>query len=190
MKSLLLLAPLAAAVENKFPSYAPTTAPCPSTPLVRPAAGLNANERDYVERRKAVAGKALRTWLGSTAEKFELTSTPSIALAISGGGYRSMLLGAGVVQALDGRDGNSSVAGLYQALTYQGGLSGGSWLLASIAANGNARISDVAKKIWEVTPGLVKNSIFPLNFPGSTPEAPHIKQDMLDCPVALPASRM
>ncbi|KAK6202791.1 acyl transferase/acyl hydrolase/lysophospholipase [Scheffersomyces amazonensis] len=56
-----------------------------------------------------------------------------IALAFSGGGFRSMLLGAGVLQAYDIRSPNSSnnLGGLLQATSYIGGISGGSWLVMS-----------------------------------------------------------
>jgi lysophospholipase len=52
-----------------------------------------------------------------------------LALTTSGGGLRSLLSGAGVVQGLDSRDSNVSTSGLYEALTYQTGLSGGSRML-------------------------------------------------------------
>lgn len=62
----------------------------------------------------------------------------TIALAISGGGYRSMLTGAGVMAAYDERSSNSSeygLGGLLQALSYIGGISGGSWLVMSNLIN-------------------------------------------------------
>lgn len=162
-------------IENKFPSYAPTKEACPAGDLVRVANGLSPKEKAYIDSRLPLARKALDSWLSSTGEKFTLDSTPSIALAVSGGGYRSMLLGAGVVQGLDSRDSKTPVSGLYQALTYQSGLSGGSWLLAALAGNGWETVSKISKELWET--GLVTNSLFPLHT-GSAPEAPHIKADM------------
>lgn len=61
------------------------------------------------------------------------TKPIQIALAISGGGYRSMLTGAGVILALDDRYPNSSLClnGLLQSTSYIAGISGGSWLVMS-----------------------------------------------------------
>ena len=59
-------------------------------------------------------------------ENIAANNTKQVALTTSGGGYRSMLSGAGVIQGFDERDSSVSTSGLYQALTYQAGLSGGS----------------------------------------------------------------
>ena len=75
---------------------------------------------------------------------------------LCGGGLRSMLVGAGVVQALDGTDSKTAVSGLYQALSYHAGLSGGAWLLSSLAGSGFARVSDVAANPWARS--LLENS--------------------------------
>merc|ERR1712227_743066 len=42
-----------------------------------------------------------------------------------------------------------SVSGLYQALTYQSGLSGGAWLLSSISGNNWPTISYLQENLWE-----------------------------------------
>lgn len=74
-------------------------------------------------------------------EAFLRNSTKSItiALAISGGGYRAMLTGGGVMTAYDSRTLNSAsngtLGGLLQALSYIGGISGGSWLVMSNLIN-------------------------------------------------------
>lgn len=49
---------------------------------------------------------------------------PTIAFASSGGGLRAFLEAAGIVQAFDGRDGDHGTNGLYQAISYQSGISG------------------------------------------------------------------
>ena len=72
-----------------------------------------------------------------------------VALTTSGGGYRSLLLGAGVIQGLNMRDSNISTSGLFQALTYQAGLSGGAWLLSSFAGNNYPTITSLKKGLWE-----------------------------------------
>lgn len=63
----------------------------------------------------------------------------SIAIAFSGGGYRSMLTGAGVLTAFDLRTPGSTLpnhlGGLLQSSNYITGISGGSWLVMSNMAN-------------------------------------------------------
>lgn len=67
------------------------------------------------------------------------SALPNIAIAISGGGYRALMNGAGFVAAADNRTTNSTntgqIGGLFQATTYLAGLSGGSWLVGSIYMN-------------------------------------------------------
>jgi lysophospholipase len=61
---------------------------------------------------------------------------PNFAISISGGGYRAATFGAGVLNALDGQNASSvsiGTGGLLQAATYIAGLSGGSWLVGSLA---------------------------------------------------------
>ena len=133
-------------------SYAPHAATCPSTPLTRPASGLSQAETSYIAGRSPIAAAALKTWLDNTGAGFGQPSTyPTLALASSGGGFRALLSGAGVHQALDGREGGTSVSGLYQALTYESGLSGGGWLLGSIAGNNWPTITNLKTTLWEDT---------------------------------------
>jgi lysophospholipase len=146
--------------------YAPTKGKCDGLPsLVRSTAKgrqtLGQPESDYIRSRSAKASLALRRWLGSAlrdeGERSRVgEKLPTLALTISGGGLRSMLLGAGVVQALDGGDSNGSVSGLYQAMSYHAGLSGGAWLLSSIIGNDFSSISGVARDPWATT--LLENS--------------------------------
>lgn len=60
----------------------------------------------------------------------------TLALGISGGGYRAFLNGAGMLSALDDRTLNSTqeghLGGLLQGATYIAGISGGSWTLMSL----------------------------------------------------------
>ena len=77
---------------------------------------------------------------------------PIIALTTSGGGYRSQLTGGGVIKGFDGREVNKTgVSGVYQALTYEAGLSGGGWLLSSLAGNNYPTISSLQTMLWEPT---------------------------------------
>ena len=87
-----------------------------------------------------------------------------------------MLSGAGVVQAMDGTDSQTSMSGLYQALTYHAGLSGGSWLLGSLIGNGgDARVSTLQKDLW--TGALDANAIWPTNI-FFAPESPQVRTDL------------
>ncbi|KAG6373883.1 acyl transferase/acyl hydrolase/lysophospholipase [Boletus reticuloceps] len=111
---------------------------------------LSTSETAYVQaRRSQVIPQALKTYL-SNVEATNVTlpsyvssilsgsssETPNFGIATSGGGYRAAIFGAGVLNALDGRNASSNSAGLgglLQAATYTTGLSGGSWLLTSLA---------------------------------------------------------
>jgi lysophospholipase len=158
--------------------YAPVKAPCFPLlePLVRRAKGLGPEEAYYVAERKRRTTVALQDWLTNTDDTFWLNKAPTIGLVVSGGGYRSMLSGAGVVQALDERDSDDRTNGLYQAMTYHGGLSGGSWLLSSIFGNDFETVSTLSDEIWESA--LLNNSIYPTNVEYA-PERPVIQRDML-----------
>ncbi|RHZ67855.1 hypothetical protein CDV55_104077 [Aspergillus turcosus] len=130
--------------------YAPIHTTCPDIPLVRPASGLSSAESAYRQQRKQIADQNLAAWLTKTDSGFQTNgSLPTLALTTSGGGYRSALVGAGVIQGLDARDSDISTSGLYQALTYQSGLSGGAWLLSSIAGNNYPTISYLKETLWE-----------------------------------------
>ncbi|MCJ1375380.1 Lysophospholipase 1 [Loxospora ochrophaea] len=91
------------------------------------------------------------------------SALPNIAIAVSGGGYRACLNGAGAFQAFDSREENSTTAGhlggLLQSATYFAGLSGGGWLVGSIFVNNFTTISgllnDETSTVWEFG-----NSIF------------------------------
>jgi len=142
---ITVVAALATALSGVSASYAPVPATCPSTSLVRVSStDLSSSEESYRVARKAIADKALKSWLAKTNSGFSTScEMPTVALTSSGGGYRALLIGAGVIQAMDGRDSSSSTSGLYQALTYHSGLSGGAWLLSSIASNNFPTISSL-----------------------------------------------
>ena len=157
--------------------YAPVPATCPSTQLVRTASGISAPESSYIDQRYQKASKALCSWLKSVDATFECGQgssdghscsggwgdwsggsggsgegkAPVLALTSSGGGYRAMLCGAGVIKGFDSREGNKTgVSGIYEALTYHAGLSGGSWLLSSIIGNNYPTIGSL-QALWDTT---------------------------------------
>jgi lysophospholipase len=126
-------------------AYAPQDAYC-SPNLIRPAEGLNRREAEYVAARKQKADIALSAWLKKQGD-FKTDALPTVGFASSGGGMRAMFLSAGVVQAFDGRESTGSLAGLYQAFTYHAGLSGGSWLVVSLAGNNWPTVSSLSS-LW------------------------------------------
>ncbi|RPD70196.1 lysophospholipase [Lentinus tigrinus ALCF2SS1-7] len=138
-------------------AYAPTLEPCPAgTTLVREVAHtqtLSSHEADYVSgRRSHVLPRSwanylrnvqasTRTSLPSYVDAILLglygkDALPTLGIATSGGGHRAAIFGAGVLNALDGRNKTSvhaGTGGLLQTATYLSGLSGGSWLVSSLA---------------------------------------------------------
>ena len=153
----------AAPTPRAVSGYAPIPATCPSTQLVRTASGISDAESTYIDQRYQKASQALESWLKSVDESFDLGhggwsdwggkgDAPVVALTSSGGGYRATLTGAGVVKGFDGREANKTgVSGLYQALTYHAGLSGGSWLLSSIIGNNYPTIGSLQANLWDTT---------------------------------------
>ncbi|CAK7901792.1 lysophospholipase 1 [[Candida] anglica] len=122
-------------------SYSPFKVQCPTTPVVRIAnKTLGDKERAYITGRRAKTSKALAELLsrnripGFDSQAISIERI-NISLSFSGGGYRSMLTGAGVLFAYDERSPNSTqmhhLGGLLQATNYIAGISGGSWLVAS-----------------------------------------------------------
>ena len=76
--SLLLSTASAAPAWGDGPSYTPSSANCPSEPLVRAASGLSDNEEAYRVARKAVADEALTTWLTKTNSGFGIAELPTV----------------------------------------------------------------------------------------------------------------
>ena len=130
----------------------PVPVTCPTTPLVRSARnGISRDEATYIKSRKRNTDTALRNWLKGVDSAFDARDLPSIGLTTSGGGLRSLLSGAGLIQSFDARDGSYPTSGLYQALTYHSGLSGGAWLVGSLAGNNWPTISSIKASLWEST---------------------------------------
>ena len=133
-------------------SYAPVIVDCPSdVQWVRPAKGLNPYEAEWVRKRKLVVLEEFALYLERLdLQDFNLSSylkkingsdyanVPSVGLAISGGGWASAFTGTGALRALDARlpiAVEQRTGGLLQSLTYQAGLSGGSWPTMSFLAH-------------------------------------------------------
>ena len=85
------------------------------------------------------------------------STLPNIAIAVSGGGWRALMNGAGALKAFDSRTdnntGNGKLGGLLQSATYLAGLSGGGWLVGSIFVNNFTTVgalqADDTGSVWE-----------------------------------------
>lgn len=153
---LSLPAWLVAAQTIASQAYTPIAELCPEGfTLVRMAGSpenqaLSPDEAAYVQaRRSQVIPQAWKTYLAnveatnvtlplyvSSILSGSSSQTPNFGIATSGGGYRAAIFGAGVLNALDGRNASSNSAGLgglLQATSYLAGLSGGAWFVASLA---------------------------------------------------------
>jgi lysophospholipase len=94
------------------------------------------------------------------------TDLPTLGIALSGGGYRAMLNGAGAVQGFDERTGGSTdtgkgrVGGILQSATYLAGLSGGNWMVGSMFVQNFSSVEAILK--GDATPGIwqLDQSIF------------------------------
>jgi lysophospholipase len=132
--------------------YAPATVDCPSTrPSIRSARNLSTSESEWLQTRRQNVLSPLTAFLSASnitgfdaesyisSNKGNLTAIPNVAIAVSGGGYRALMNGAGFIAAADSRVNGSStpngIGGLLQSSTYLAGLSGGGWLVGSIYAN-------------------------------------------------------
>lgn len=148
---------LAATVAATSP-YAPSTTTCPdlSSSLIRDGnTALGPGEAAYIAGRKAKAEDALSAWLeaqapGLGSSNRNSSSMPTLALSVSGGGWRALLTGAGAMRAMDARetDAPASTAGLLQALTYHIGVSGGAWLVGSWAGANFPTVTELGEDLW------------------------------------------
>ncbi|CAK9437543.1 uncharacterized protein LODBEIA_P19210 [Lodderomyces beijingensis] len=166
--TLLAVAAFATIAQAWSPtdSYAPGEVDCPSGNIVRVADRISDEEKSWLQGRDAVTQSLVVDFLRNANmtdinpdDYAHLNRSIHIGLAFSGGGYRAMLNGAGQLSALDNRTrGNSSsnkaqgLGGLLQASTYLAGLSGGSWLVGSIALNNFTSVQDIVDKneIWDL----------------------------------------
>lgn len=85
----------------------------------------------------------------------DTAAVPRIGIAISGGGYRALMNGAGAIAAFDSRTTNATgqgqLGGLLQATTYLSGLSGGSWVVGSIYVQNFTTVESIISqgRLWQ-----------------------------------------
>ncbi|KAF2423393.1 hypothetical protein EJ08DRAFT_640158 [Tothia fuscella] len=129
--------------------YTPADINCPAVrPEIRSAATLSPSEQTWLKSRRTAIVDPMKTLLSRMSITGLDTNAyidshkddlPVVGIAMSGGGYRATLVGAGVIAAFDSRTENSTskghLGGLLQSATYLSGLSGGSWLVGSLYMN-------------------------------------------------------
>lgn len=150
---------LRALPDSPSGNYAPMVVDCPSNrPEIRLAEKLSEQEASWLKSRRSNTVEPLQSLLERAkipnfdakgyinSISHNTTALPNIGIALSGGGYRALMNGAGFLSAADLRnDANGPISGLLQASTYVAGLSGGSWLLGSVFANNFSTIPDLQR---------------------------------------------
>lgn len=157
--------------------YTPAEVDCPSPrPSIRSASSLSPSELSWLPTRRNITVQPMRDFLsrvnisGLDIDTYingnDEDALPNIGIAVSGGGYRAMLNGAGAIAAFDSRTPNSNstgqLGGLLQSATYLAGLSGGNWLVGSLYANNFTSVQSILDTTPEVSGSLWQfgNSIF------------------------------
>ena len=129
---------------------------CPNEPLIRIANGtLCTRELEHLQARSQFLRDAFAQFLGGLdLVRFNPTTIsrlaeepPMIGVAISGGGYRSMLTASGVFQEMN-------KVGLMDCVSYIAGVSGGAWLLMDLVFHGFD--IEAALKGWNFETDLLK----------------------------------
>lgn len=152
-------------------NYAPIQVQCPTdVNISRSADGLRSEEADYISERHKKTSKAYREYIGGLgikargdnsfdSDSFLNETTPKLAIAAAGGGFRAMLIGAGVIAALDNRvnkDDNKN-GGFLQSSDYLAGLSGGAWLVGSLVLNDWPTVPEIQAdpNVWYLNKSMV-----------------------------------
>lgn len=158
--------------------YVPANVTCPDDiNLVRNATfRLSNNETEWLKKREVHTSEALKDFLTRSLANFSDTSIlddlfggnstkiPKLGIAASGGGYRAMLSGAGMIAAMDNRTigaNQHGLGGLLQSATYLAGLSGGNWLTGTLAWNNWTSVQDIVNNftvdgsIWDIDHSIV-----------------------------------
>lgn len=168
-------------------NYTPSAVDCPVTlPSIRNATSLSGNEETWLQLRRNntvwsirdflaranITGLDTNTYINNLTKN--ASALPIIGIAISGGGYRALMNGAGAIAAFDNRTINSTsqghLGGLLQASTYVSGLSGGSWLVGSLYVNNFTSVQDIINtnlnisgSLWEFSNSILQGIYFPVS---------------------------
>ncbi|EGR44214.1 phospholipase-like protein [Trichoderma reesei QM6a] len=163
------------ATDQSPKGYAPSAVDCPSDrPEIRIGSDLSPQEKEWLPRRRNATVEPIRDFLkrvaipGFNSDRYlsnvekDPKALPNIGLAVSGGGYRAMLNGAGAIAAWDSRSPGSNdtgnLGGLLQSATYLSGLSGGGWLVGSIFTNNFTTVQGALNSgtIWQTQNSILE----------------------------------
>lgn len=162
---VLLLVAVSVLASSPSGTYAPGKSQCPASSGLREGNDISKSEKEWIQERHEKTDAALRDYLdNANLTDFDVDDffdnqnrSVNIAISVSGGGYRAMLSGAGMLSAFDNRSevDNSPLAGLLQSLTYIAGLSGGAWLLGLLFFQNFPSITEVVLEnpndVWNLT---------------------------------------
>lgn len=170
------------AVANAPDGYTPSRVSCPANrPVIRQATALSTNETAWLELRDNNTISALKSVLsrveigGIDIDAYingivnNGSALPRIGIAVSGGGYRAMMNGAGAIAAFDNRTTGSMdqghLGGILQAATYLSGLSGGSWVVGSLYVQNFTTVEDIIyassgflDSLWQLDESIIEGS--------------------------------
>lgn len=160
LRSLVSLSVIATGLcSSPSGNYGPAPVACPDTDLLRNSLGISSHEQEWVAERHKKTLAAISDFVANAGLQVDddvLNSDINVALGFSGGGYRAMFSGAGQLAALDNRTAaEGGLGGVLQSATYIGALSGGAWLLASLAMQNFPLIDEVVLEdpydLWNIT---------------------------------------
>ncbi|USP78024.1 lysophospholipase [Curvularia clavata] len=164
---------------------------CPQPrPNIRNSTSISPEETEWLEKRQNNTVWALRDFLSrANISGFDAngyldrimengTALPNVGIAVSGGGWRALMNGAGAIAAFDNTTTNSTspghVGGLLQTATYLTGLSGGSWLVGSLYVPQLRSVQELYRmdpnapdSLWQFDNSIVEGSS------GTSPSAVH-----------------
>ena len=158
-----------ARIESAVPVLSASSADCPAFPQRTSSAsrildsatfdGLHPEEKDWIAQRMLKTGPKLASFIQQNLFALDPSARTDlkVAIAVSGGGKRSLFNAAGVTSSL-------ARAGVLDLATWMAGSSGGSWLLggvygASLGKEGlidpatfiSARMADLTKAVFDGT---------------------------------------
>ena len=163
--------------------YAPAVVTCPEArPTIRAGTALSPEEIEWLKLRRNNTAPSLRSvlsranitdlnvdaYLRSITDNGQML--PNIAIAVSGGGYRALMNGAGALAAFDNRTANATgpgqLGGILQATTYISGLSGGSWLVGSLYVQNFTTVESIIdatggflSSLWQFDETILKGPV-------------------------------
>lgn len=136
--------------NNTSDGYAPYNITCPTdVTWVRNATSVGTTEQEYVNQRASQLSAAWNTQISNVGLQAP-PRTPVVAMALSGGGYRAMISGAG--QAFQPNTSTGSAGDILGLSTYVSGLSGGSWAVGTYYANDGQNPDQLAQDVCIIPP--------------------------------------